>query len=94
MFLHWKMFFKIRRHKYFYLLILALPRYPSFSFPKEICVSANRKILEGPVTPQDLHVKQAVYIICIPALPISPSFSVPKTTSENNFGMSSSKRFA
>ena len=60
MFLHWKMLFKTRRHKYFYLLILALPRYPSFSFPKEICVSANKEILEGPVTPQDLHVKQAV----------------------------------
>ena len=33
MFLHGKMFFKIRHHQYIYVLILALPLYPSFASP-------------------------------------------------------------
>ena len=60
MFLHWELCFNTRQHQYVYKLILALPRNPSLRFPKENCVSANRKILEGPVTPKEVHVKQAV----------------------------------
>ena len=53
--LHWELFFNIRHHQYIYIVILALPRYPSFRFAKEKCVPANTKILEGPVTPEELH---------------------------------------
>ena len=41
MFLPWELSFNTRQHQYIYILILALPRYPSLPFPKENCVSAN-----------------------------------------------------
>ena len=60
MFLQGELFCNTRRHKYSYIFIWTLPRFPSLHFPKENCVPANRKSLEGPVTPKGFHAKQAV----------------------------------
>ena len=41
MFLQGELFCNTRRHKYSYIFIWTLPRFPSLHFPKENCVPAN-----------------------------------------------------
>ena len=48
--------FRHHDHECNYIICIpALPISPSFSVPKYSCVPANRKILEGPMTPEELH---------------------------------------
>ena len=46
MFLQGELFCNTRRHKYSYIFIWTLPRFPSLHFPKENCVLANKKCLK------------------------------------------------
>ena len=48
--------FRHHDHECNYIICIpALPISPSFSVPKYSCVPANRKTLEGPMTPEELH---------------------------------------